>query len=74
MNESPNRANQLAIRQEFFSFSELAVRWRCSRASIYNRLRGEKVIDFAAKGKKGRKLVPLETVLKIEKANLRILR
>lgn len=58
----------------FFSIPELAKRWRCSRASVYNRIRGEKVVDFAAKGRKGHKLVPLETALKIEQAHLRVLR
>ena len=58
----------------FFSIPELAERWRCSRASVYNRIRGEKVVDFAAKGRKGHKVVPLETVLKIEQAHLRVLR
>jgi hypothetical protein len=58
----------------FYSIPELAERWRCSRASVYNRIRGERVVDFAAKGKKGHKLVPLEAVLKIESAHLRVLR
>jgi hypothetical protein len=41
----------------FFSISELATRWRCSRATVYNRLRavGAKVLDFAPSGKKGKK-------------------
>lgn len=60
--------------QPYFSISDLAERWRCSRASVYNQIRGEKVLDFAANGKKGHKLVPLETVLKIEHARMRILR
>lgn len=60
--------------QPFYSIPELAIRWRCSRASVYNRLRGEKVVDFAANGKKGHKLVPLEVVLKIERAHIRVLR
>jgi hypothetical protein len=58
----------------YFSIPELADRWRCSRSSVYNRIRGEKVVDFAAKGRKGHKVVPLETVLKIEQAHLRVLR
>jgi hypothetical protein len=60
--------------QPFFSIPELAERWRCSRASVYNRIRGEKVIDFAATGHKGHKLVPLGVVLKIERAHLKVLR
>jgi hypothetical protein len=58
----------------FFSIRDLAERWRCSRASVYNQIRGEKVVDFAANGRKGHKLVPLEVVLKIERSRLRILR
>jgi hypothetical protein len=58
----------------FYSISELADRWRCSRGSVYNRLRGEKVVDFARQGHKGQKLVPVETVLRIEQRLLRVLR
>jgi hypothetical protein len=58
----------------FYSICELADRWHCSRASVYNRIRGEKVVDFAAKGRKGNKIVPLEIVLKIERSHLRELR
>jgi hypothetical protein len=58
----------------FFSITDLAERWRCSRASVYNRIRGERVVDFAASGHKGHKLVPLEIVLKIEQAHLKVLR
>jgi hypothetical protein len=64
------------IRSEkpLFSITDLAERWCCSRASVYNRLRGEEVVDFAANGKKGSKLVPLHVVLKIEREHLRVLR
>ena len=60
--------------QPFYSISDLAMRWRCSRGSVYNRLRGEKVVDFAAIGRKGKKLVPLDVVMKIERTHLRVLR
>lgn len=60
--------------QPFYGIPELAERWRCSRASVYNRIRGEKVVDFAANGRKGHKLVPLDVVLKIERAHLKVLR
>jgi hypothetical protein len=63
-----------AAPQAFFSIPELAERWRCSRASVYNRIRGEKVVDFAAIGRKGHKLIPPEVVLKIERTHLRVLR
>ncbi|MFY9528548.1 MAG: hypothetical protein WBC04_18380 [Candidatus Acidiferrales bacterium] len=60
--------------QPFLSMSDLAERWRCSRASVYNRLRGEKVLDFAATGHRGQKLVPIETVLRIEQKRMKVLR
>jgi hypothetical protein len=55
-------------RPEYFSFTELAERWRCSRGTVYNRLRavGAEVLDFAAPGKKGKKVVALTAVLRIE--------
>ena len=37
-------------------------------------IRGEKVMDFAARGKKGHKLVPAEVVLNIETKNPRVMR
>ena len=57
-----------SVHQDYFSIAELAARWRCSRASVYNRLRssGAKVLDFAPPGKRGRKAVPAAVVLQIE--------
>jgi hypothetical protein len=54
--------------QPFFSIPELAHRWRCSRGTVYNRLRfsNAKVLDFSSAGKKGKKLVPAPTVLSLE--------
>jgi hypothetical protein len=66
--------SQAITAQTFYSISELAKRWRCSRASVYNRLRGEKVLDFARQGHKGQKLVPAETVLRIEQGRMRVFR
>jgi hypothetical protein len=62
------------VLQPFYSIPELAERWRCSRGSVYNQIRGQMVLDFAAKGRKGHKLVPADVVLKIERAHLRVLR
>ena len=61
--------------QPFFSISELAVRWRCSRGTVYNRLRfdGAKVLHFGSAGKKGKKLVPALTVFQIESKYLKVL-
>lgn len=54
--------------QEYFSISEIANRWRCSRGTVYNRLRAEgaRVLDFAAPGKKSKKAVSAQVVLQIE--------
>ena len=48
--------------REYFSIAELADRWRCSRGTVYNRLRavGAKTLDFAARGEKA---VSVKTVL-----------
>jgi hypothetical protein len=72
--ETTEPEDRLPKLRPFYSIPELADRWRCSRASVYNRIRGEKVVDFAARGKKGHKLVPLEVVLKLESTHLRVLR
>jgi hypothetical protein len=63
-------------RQEFFSIGELARRWRCSRGTVYNRLRsaGAKVLDFAEPGQKCKKAVPSTVVLQIESKKTKILR
>ncbi len=58
----------------FFTIRDLALRWRCSRGTVYNRIRGQKVIDFAAGREKGQKLVPCEVVLELERTHLRVLR
>jgi hypothetical protein len=62
--------------QEYFSIPELAQRWRCSRGTVYNRLRvtGAEVLDFAPRGKKGKKVVPVKTVLQIEERRMKRLR
>jgi hypothetical protein len=60
-------------RLEYFSFAELAERWRCSRGTVYNRLRRVRadVLDFAPRGKRGKKLVPAATVFSIEAKHTR---
>jgi len=61
---------------DFFSIAELARRWRCSRGTVYNRLRftGARVLDFAPRGKRSRKAVAVGTVLKIEAGQSKRLR
>jgi hypothetical protein len=58
----------------FYGIRELAERWRCSRGTVYNFIRGEKVLDFAAPGHRGKKLVPRDVVRKIEERNMRTFR
>jgi len=66
---SPAGGTMAQEKREYFSIPELAQRWRCSRGTVYNRLRttGAKVLDFAPRGKKGKKVVAVATVLQIEK-------
>jgi predicted DNA-binding protein YlxM (UPF0122 family) len=60
--------SQTTDRQQFFSIAELANRWRCSRGTVYNRLRrvGASVLDFAPPGKRGKKVIAHATVTEIE--------
>ena len=60
-------------RPDFYTISQLADRWSCSRGTVYNVLRstGTKVVDFTAKGRKGHKLVPVPAVEEIERRKLR---
>jgi hypothetical protein len=57
-----------AVPQEYFSIPELAKRWRCSRGTVYNRLRasGARVLDFAPRGKRGKKVLPASILLQLE--------
>jgi len=58
--------------QAFFTIPDLALRWHCSRATVYNVLRGEIVVDFAPRpGRKGHKLVSAEVVRQIENRRAR---
>ena len=61
------------VKQEYFSFAELAERWRCSRGTVYNRLRatGAEVLDFAPRGKRGKKAIRVATVLRIEERRMK---
>ncbi len=54
--------------EDYFSIADLAKRWRCSRGTVYNRLRsaGARVLDFATPGKRGKKVVAASVVSQIE--------
>jgi hypothetical protein len=58
-----------AVPQDFLSIAELAKRWRCSRGTVYNVFRRLhlKLTDLGPPGKRGKKAVPMATVLEIEK-------
>jgi hypothetical protein len=59
--------------REFFSIGELAERWRCSRGTVYNRLRtaGVKLLDWADRGKKGKKVIRAADVYQIENSRMK---
>ncbi len=61
------------VRKDFLTIPEIAERWRIARPTVYNRLRsaGLRVLDFAPKGGRGRKVVPLGAVLEIERKQLK---
>jgi len=68
MSTASERKEQMQAQPEFFSFSDLAERWRCSRGTVYNRLRAvaAEVLDFAAPGERGKKIVRADIVFQIE--------
>jgi hypothetical protein len=59
---------------KYFSIPDLAHRWCCSRGTVYNTIRGERVLDFAAPGRRGKKLVPAEVVHRIEQRLMKVFR
>jgi hypothetical protein len=63
-----SRVGNSAPGQSYLSIPELATRWRCSRGTVYNRLRlaGVKVLDFAVAGRKSKKLVSAAVVAHLE--------
>jgi len=73
MKDVREKSNGDEASQEYYSMADLADRWRCSRATVYNRLRAEgaQVLDFAPQGKKGRKVVPASVIKEIEAKNIR---
>ncbi len=44
--------------EQLYRISEVAKMLHVSRASVYNLLRGERIVDLGGKGKKGVKLIP----------------
>jgi hypothetical protein len=65
-------SNTAKCEQAFYTIPDLAKRWHCSRATVYNMLRGEMVVDFAPRpGRKGHKLVSAHVVRQIENRRAR---
>jgi hypothetical protein len=58
--------------QAFYTLSQLTERWNCSKAQVYSVLydAGVKAVNIGQGKKRGKFLVPTETVLKIEKARM----
>jgi predicted DNA-binding protein YlxM (UPF0122 family) len=68
--------NRQAIRKPFYSIPDLAKRWNCSRATVYNILRESefKLFNLSRKGKKkGKWNVPASVVEHIEQARMQAL-
>ncbi len=72
-NSQPDGNPRAQVKQEYFSIPELAQRWRCSRGTVYNRLRavGAEILDFAPRGKRGKKVIQTNVVMRIEKNRTR---
>jgi hypothetical protein len=66
--EGDERNRRTPTKQEYFTIQQIADRWCCARSTVYARLRalGAEVLDFAPRGKKGKKVVSVTTVLRIE--------
>ena len=73
MQNGAAKAEAPPVRRDFLTIPELAVRWRIARPTVYNRLKdaGVRVLDFASKGARGRKIVPLGAILEIERQQLK---
>jgi len=68
--------HRAALKKPFYSIPELARRWNCSRATVYNVLRESefKLLDLSRKGKnKGHWNVPAAVVEHIERSRMRAL-
>jgi hypothetical protein len=73
MHAGAAKAESMPVRRDFLTIPEIAERWRIARPTVYNRLKdaGVRVLDFAEKGARGRKIVPLGAILEIERQQLR---
>jgi len=69
----PVKSAVAPVRKDFLTIPEIAERWRIARPTVYNRLldAGVRVLDFADKGARGRKIVPFGAILEIERQQLK---
>ncbi len=51
--------------ETLYRIAEVAKMLHISRASVYNLLRGERIVDLGGKGKKGMKLIPASLLREI---------
>ena len=67
------KVESVPVRNDFLTIPEIADRWRIARPTVYNRLKdaGVRVLDFAPKGARGRKIVPFGAILEIERRQVR---
>jgi hypothetical protein len=69
MRISPMPAQAQSTPTEFFSVYDIATRWRCSRGTVYNRLRsaGAIALDFTSKKQsRSKRSIPRSVVMQIE--------
>lgn len=60
--------------EQLYRIAEVARMLRISRASVYNLLRGERIVDLGGKGKKGMKLIPASVLREILERKMEIFR
>jgi len=68
--------NRAALKKPFYTIPDLASRWNCSRASVYNTLRESesKLLDMTRSGRsRGKVNVPVAVVDRIEQSRMRAL-
>jgi hypothetical protein len=65
--------HKAGVSKPFYSIPDLATRWNCSRATVYNVLRETefKLLDLSRQGKdKGKWLIPAAVVERIEQSRM----
>ncbi len=60
--------------EQLYRISEIATMLHVSRGSVYNLLRGERIIDLGSKNKRGCKLVPASTLRAIIDRKIKVFR